>query len=232
MIWHLPCHDFLDNQKVGDSLLVIRSGGTGTLIRELGTGSPPINALLVLKTAIPSIAQDGFSLLILEDECAVKRLLEYTNISLVCSLLILFLRLQRWSPVQAIPGCSDLIPEPSFLHLDCICSIISAAKRIGGSWSNFREQYTSCASIFVLLASLILATLNIILCRIHSSHETFLSLWHWRTLTRRYSYGAFRMRFVQPRTDSLTFICPLHLVFLVSDVYCNGQSAQYTDVVL
>lgn len=54
---------------------------------ELGTGNPSINALLVLKTVIPSVAPDGFSLLILEDKCAVKQSLEYTDISLVCSLL-------------------------------------------------------------------------------------------------------------------------------------------------
>lgn len=44
----------------------------GRLITELGTRNRSINGLLVLKTVISSITQDGFSLLILEDKQAVK----------------------------------------------------------------------------------------------------------------------------------------------------------------
>lgn len=52
MIRHLPCHNFLDNQKVGDSLLVIRNGGAGRLITELETSNRSINGLLPLKQCL------------------------------------------------------------------------------------------------------------------------------------------------------------------------------------
>lgn len=52
MIRHLPCHNFLDNQKVGDSLLVIRNGGAGRLITELETSNRSINSLLPPKQCL------------------------------------------------------------------------------------------------------------------------------------------------------------------------------------
>lgn len=68
MIRHLPCHNFLDNQKGADSLLVIGNGGVGWLMTELGTSSRSINVLLL--KMVPSARTQGvFSLLILEDKC-------------------------------------------------------------------------------------------------------------------------------------------------------------------
>jgi len=154
MIRHLPCHNFLDNQKVADSLLVIGNGGAGWLMSELGTSSRSINALLL--KMVPSTRTRGvFSLLILEDKCdgvvgAYKH----------------FFILQ---PLSDAPAATEVISNPSSIQrskLQCpsFCTSLHLQNnlccKIHYNWM-FTNNTLVLFQFWLLLSSLLVVMLNV-----------------------------------------------------------------------
>lgn len=111
---------------------------------------------------MPSAGTQGiFSLLFLEDKRGVRQLLEHTNVSSVCSLPVLLLWLQRWSPNQATFGGPSFNQVPFFLHFTAFATSFLPQNTLTAIEATFMSGISVSFQFLPLLPSSVLAISNV-----------------------------------------------------------------------